>query len=154
MLSFSYIREATLASACITFHKPYFLKGSNLLLKKNLLSLGANSLLSKYWMRMTAIASVLWLSLWKQLLCSQWKWLSLWKQLLCSQWKGRLIIKFRIISVEFKEDYEYSKTCLEWPLKNRQNKDLNDKWLLNEGQKYYRMLPLEHSAILLTCIKQ
>ena len=39
------------------------------------------------------------------------------------------------------------------PLKNRQNKDLYDKWYLNEGQKYCRMLPLEHSAILLTCIK-
>ena len=47
----------------------------------------------------------------------------------------------------------YSKTCLKQPLKNRQNKDLNDKWQLNEGQKYCRMLPLEHSAILLTCIK-
>ena len=22
----------------------------------------------------------------------------------------------------------YSKTCLKWPLKKRQNKDLNDKW--------------------------
>ena len=22
----------------------------------------------------------------------------------------------------------YSKTCVKWPLKNRQNKDLNDKW--------------------------
>ena len=49
---------------------------------------------------------------------------------------------------------EYSKTCLKQPLKNRQNKDLNDKWKLNVGQKYCRMLPLEHSAILLTCIKR
>ena len=48
----------------------------------------------------------------------------------------------------------YSKPCLKQPLKNRQNKDLNDKLKLNEGQKYSRMLPLEHSAILLTCIKQ
>ena len=60
----------------------------------------------------------------------------------------------------------YSKTCLKRPLKNRQNKDLNDKRQLNEGRKYCRMLPLElnegqksctmlpleHSAILLTCI--
>ena len=30
----------------------------------------------------------------------------------------------------------YSKTCLKRPLKNRQNKDLYDKWLLNEGRKY------------------
>ena len=38
--------------------------------------------------------------------------------------------------------------------KNRQNKDLIDKWELNEGQKYCRMLQVEHSAIPLTCIKQ
>ena len=47
----------------------------------------------------------------------------------------------------------YSKTCIKWPLKSRQNIDLNDKWQLNDGQKYCRMLPLKHSAILLTCIK-
>ena len=40
----------------------------------------------------------------------------------------------------------HSRTCLKRPLKNRKNKDLNDKWWLNEGRKYCR--------ILLTCIKQ
>ena len=50
--------------------------------------------------------------------------------------------------------YKYSKTCLKRPLKNRQNKDLNDKWKLHAGLKYCRMLPLEHSVILLTCIKR
>ena len=34
----------------------------------------------------------------------------------------------------------YSKTCLKLPLKIRQNKGLKDKWLLNEGWKYCRML--------------
>ena len=29
----------------------------------------------------------------------------------------------------------YNKTCLKRPLKNRQNKDLNDKWLPNESRK-------------------
>ena len=48
----------------------------------------------------------------------------------------------------------YSKTCVKGPLKNRQNKTFNDKWYLNEGQKYCRMLHLEHSAILMTCIKR
>ena len=38
--------------------------------------------------------------------------------------------------------------------KNRQNKDLIDRWYLNEGRKYCRMLPLEHSAIRLPCIKR
>ena len=49
--------------------------------------------------------------------------------------------------------HTYSKTCLKRPIKNGQNKDLNDKCWLNECQKYYRMLPLEHSAILFTCFK-
>ena len=49
---------------------------------------------------------------------------------------------------------QYSKTCLKQPLKKRQNKELNNKWLLNEDRKDCRMLPLEHSAILLTCIKR
>ena len=48
----------------------------------------------------------------------------------------------------------YSKTCLMRSLKSIQNKGLNGKVLLNEGRKYCRMLPLEHSAILLTCIKR
>ena len=39
-------------------------------------------------------------------------------------------------------------------LKNRQNKYLNVKRKLNGGQKNCRMLPLEHSEILLACIKQ
>ena len=47
----------------------------------------------------------------------------------------------------------YSKTCVKGPLKNRQNKNLNDKRWLNDGRKYCRMLPLEHSVILLNCIK-
>ena len=48
----------------------------------------------------------------------------------------------------------YSKTCVKRLLKNRQNKELNVKWKLNEGRKYCRMVPLVHSAILLTCIKR
>ena len=32
--------------------------------------------------------------------------------------------------------YKYSGTCVERPFTNRQNKDLNIKWYLNEGQKY------------------
>ena len=50
--------------------------------------------------------------------------------------------------------YMCCKTFVKRPLKNRQNKDLNDLWKVNEGQKYCRMLPLEHSAILLPCIKR
>ena len=33
----------------------------------------------------------------------------------------------------------YSKTCVKVPLKNRQNKHLNDKRQLNEGRKYCRI---------------
>ena len=59
----------------------------------------------------------------------------------------------------------YSKTCLKWPLEIDKANILMENGSLmqvksiaecsfNEGQKYCRMLPLEHSAILLTCIKQ
>ena len=34
----------------------------------------------------------------------------------------------------------YSKTCLKQALKNGQNKGLKDKWYLNAGRKYCRML--------------
>ena len=32
------------------------------------------------------------------------------------------------IGLKREKDVYYSKTCLKQPLKNRQNKDLNDKW--------------------------
>ena len=48
----------------------------------------------------------------------------------------------------------YSKTCLKQPLLYRPKIVLKDQLSLNADQKYCRMLPLEHSAILLTCIKQ
>ena len=51
------------------------------------------------------------------------------------------------------ENLKYSETCLKRPLKNTQYKGLKAMWKLNAGQKYCRMLP-EHSAVLLTCIKQ
>ena len=50
-------------------------------------------------------------------------------------------------------DRVYSKTCVKWPLPKRQKLGLQDQLSINEGQKYCRMLPLEHSAILLTFIK-
>ena len=47
----------------------------------------------------------------------------------------------------------YSKTCLKGPLKNAKKIGLQDRLLLNAGQKYCRMLQREHSAILSTFIK-
>ena len=35
----------------------------------------------------------------------------------------------------------YSRTCLKQPVKNRHNEGLKDRWLLNAGLKYCRMLP-------------
>ena len=46
----------------------------------------------------------------------------------------------------------YSKTCVKRPFKNRQNKDLNDKY--GSLMKVKTDQLLEHSAILLSCIKQ
>ena len=47
----------------------------------------------------------------------------------------------------------YSKTCVKRPLSIRQKIDFRDLLSLNAGQKYCRMLQVEHSAILLTFIK-
>ena len=49
--------------------------------------------------------------------------------------------------------WAYSKTCLKWPLSKRAKIGFQDQLSLNAGQKYCRMLPLEHSAILLTFIE-
>ena len=40
----------------------------------------------------------------------------------------------------FKSFFMYSKTCVKQPLKNRQNKELNDQWWLDKDRKYCRML--------------
>ena len=47
----------------------------------------------------------------------------------------------------------YSKTCLKRPLKENTKNWFSIPILLNAGQKYCRMLQLEHSAILSTFIK-
>ena len=47
----------------------------------------------------------------------------------------------------------YSKICIKWPLSKRPKIGFQDQLSLNAGQKYCRMLPLEHSAILSTVIK-
>ena len=46
-----------------------------------------------------------------------------------------------------------SKTCVKWPLSKRPKIGFQDQLSLNAGQKYCRMLQVEHSAILLTFIK-
>ena len=46
-----------------------------------------------------------------------------------------------------------SKACVKWPLTKRPKIGFQDQLSLNAGQKYCRMLPLKHSAILLTFIK-
>ena len=47
----------------------------------------------------------------------------------------------------------YSKTCVKWALSKRPKIGFQNQLSLNAGQKYCRMLLLEHSAILSTCIK-
>ena len=44
----------------------------------------------------------------------------------------------------------YSKTCLKRSFSKRPKIGFQDRLLLNAGQKYCRILPLEHSAILST----
>ena len=47
----------------------------------------------------------------------------------------------------------YSKTCVKRPLSQRPKIGFQDQLSLNAGQKYCRMLQLEHFAILSTFIK-
>ena len=47
----------------------------------------------------------------------------------------------------------YNKTCVKQPLSKRQKISFQDQLSLNAGHKYCRMLPLEHSAILLAFIE-
>ena len=49
--------------------------------------------------------------------------------------------------------YMYSKTCVKQPLSKRPKYVFQDRFLLNAGQKYCKMLQREHFAILLTFIK-
>ena len=49
--------------------------------------------------------------------------------------------------------FEYSKTCLKRPIKRRLKIGFQDRFSLNAGQKYCRMLQEEHSAIPSTFIK-
>ena len=51
------------------------------------------------------------------------------------------------------DHFDYSKTCVKWPLSKRPKMGFQDQLSLNVGQKYCRMLLLEHSAILWTFIK-
>ena len=58
-------------------------------------------------------------------------------------------LSYFVASVADQCGLSYSKTCLKWPLSKRPKIGFK----LNAGQKYCRMLPLEHSAILSTFIK-
>ena len=49
--------------------------------------------------------------------------------------------------------FTYSKTCLKGPLSKRLKIGFHNQLSLNAGQKYFRMLQGEHSAILSTFIK-
>ena len=48
----------------------------------------------------------------------------------------------------------YCKTCLNWPLKNRQKKIFMTNGSLMKVESIAQWLPFEHSAILSTCIKR
>ena len=48
----------------------------------------------------------------------------------------------------------FSKTCVKQPLSKKTKVGFQDQLSLNASQKYCRMLQGEHSAILLTFIKQ
>ena len=49
--------------------------------------------------------------------------------------------------------YMYSRICVKWQISKRLIIGFQDQLLLNAGQKYCRMLQVEHSAILLTFVE-
>ena len=67
-----------------------------------------------------------------------------------TQYKHLIMMKSMSITTML---FIYSKTCVKWPLSKRPKIVLQYQLMLNAGQKYCRMLPLEHSAILSTLIK-
>ena len=52
----------------------------------------------------------------------------------------KLDFDYPLLTKGLEMKHKYSKTYVKRPLKNRQNKDLNDNWQLNDGKKYCRML--------------
>ena len=66
--------------------------------------------------------------------------------------KGWKVMATRVLPCKCTQQV-YSKNCLERPLKIRPKIGFQDRLSHNAGQKYYRMLPLEHSAILSTFIE-
>ena len=63
------------------------------------------------------------------------------------------VLKFNQYSTVLNGGSEYSKTCLEQPLKNRQNKVLKTNGSLMKVESIAEC-SLEHSAILSPCIKR
>ena len=60
------------------------------------------------------------------------------------------------IRTEYEEELNkvcISRTCLKRPLSKRAKIGFQDQLSLNAGQKYCRMLQIEHSAILTTFVK-
>ena len=66
----------------------------------------------------------------------------------CTTYSGQIASTGQIIPT-------FSQTCPKRPFKNSQNKGLNDNGsLMKVLQKVLQNAPLEHSAILFTCIKR
>ena len=65
------------------------------------------------------------------------------------------LVRFQLYLYETRHSQRvYSRTCLERSLGMDEIKVLRADGSLNEGRKCFRVLPSEHSAILLTCIKR
>ena len=68
----------------------------------------------------------------------------------------KVLLLYKVSTINFchVKKLIYSKSCVNGHSKIDKTKILMTFSILNEGQKYCRMFDLEHSAILLTCIKQ
>ena len=83
---------------------------------------------------------------------------------ICLAWSGSKLFDTLMVfqKVFLKKSYfekvqqttkKHSKTCVKWPHSKRPKIGLQEQLSLNAGQKYCRMLQMEHSAILSTFIK-
>ena len=68
-------------------------------------------------------------------------------------WYSRKIWKKSYFEKVQQTTKKHSKTCVKWPHSKRPKIGLQEQLSLNAGQKYCRMLQMEHSAILSTFSK-
>ena len=88
--------------------------------------------------------------------CRPWWYATFHLSLHCLQkylYSGFQSTKGKLVASQYPADIKYSETCVKRPLSKRPKIGFQYQLSLNAGQKYFRVLQGEHSAILSTFIK-